>query len=211
MGRPRQNPASLRRRLLGSLEHSREEAYQIWEGHSRRNAREPESDTSSSLHIRAQRILDEERAILAREPPSLVAQPSGNSEPDGPGMPAVPEPSLFARSEERYLAAHRSRTRDQLRRMARRHAAPTPPYFEEDLEITGGREVGDPHRAVYHGYAPPPPPPDSSLTLPPITTLPFAQSPIHRSGNSSPRRPQVDEAEPFTSFLSRMDVSYSLF
>lgn len=214
MGRPRQNPASLRRRLLGSLEYSREEAYNIWD-QSRRAVGEVESSTGTSF---GRNVAEEER-MHAREPPSLNAQSTMNSESDGPSMPAVPEADSFARSQERHRTLHRARqTRDQLRRMARRHAAPTPPYFEEDLDITGGRDFGETHRTYYHSSAPSHistfdnglSPVASSITLPPFTSLPNTRSPAHQSGDSSPRRPVGDESEPLNSFLSRMDVSNGL-
>ena len=56
-----------------------------------------------------------------------------NIEIDGPWMPPVPESRDFTAVEERRREIQRGHIRD-LRRMARRHPAPTPPYTEADID-----------------------------------------------------------------------------
>jgi len=114
------------------------EEYEVWEGQQRSGSNEADSASVASLQARiAQRIFEEEQQSRIRDINPFARQPPPNAESDGPLMPPVPESRDYtAGMEERTREIQRMRqVRQDLRRMARRHPAPTPPYTDTDLTL----------------------------------------------------------------------------
>jgi hypothetical protein len=144
-----------------------------------------------AMRAGTQRDLDEERP-RTREPTAMGREGILLLEHEGSIMPAVPEASLFTRNQDRLRGLQRARqaARDHTRRLARRHAAPTPPYFDQDVES------GD--------YPFPPSPLLASSITPAWSATSF-------SGRTSPQSPVMDTNES-RSFSSRMqDVGVLYF
>lgn len=93
---------------------------------------EPDLPPDESDEARRNRIrVHYEQRMRLRE--SFERQNPLNTEIDGPLMPPVPESRDYATTvEERRRELERSHIRD-LRRMARRHPAPTPSYADVDV------------------------------------------------------------------------------
>jgi hypothetical protein len=107
--------------------------YEVWE--NRQSSRSPpnEPDGVASLHARAHRMFEDERMRL-RDTLSFERQHPPTREIDGPLMPPVPESRDYSAFDERRREIQRLHdVRRDLRRIARRRPAPTPPYTETDL------------------------------------------------------------------------------
>jgi hypothetical protein len=176
--------------MLGLVERTNPEEYQIWDSQNRPVITDAELTSIASLQARAQRMFEEEQSRV-REPFSFERLHPSNTEPDGPMMPPVPESRDYASIEARQLEIQRLRqARQDLRRMARRHPAPTPPYTDND-----------PASMTRPGTDSPRP---SSLTP--------ALSPLRQlSGDSSPRRPLEESEFTFTSRDSLYGADVSIF
>jgi hypothetical protein len=121
-----------RRRMLSMLD-SNYEDYEVWENQQRSPPTDIEDSTVASSHARAQRLLEEGRATLRRYSPSFERQHVASSEEQDPLMPPVPEPGDYAALVGRHRDLQRlHQVRQDLRRLARRNAAPTPPYTETE-------------------------------------------------------------------------------
>ncbi|KAK0107079.1 hypothetical protein ONS95_003788 [Cadophora gregata] len=109
-----------RRRILGMMPEAEPEEFEVSEGQQANI-----SDLPSSVPV-ASRVWRDALSFERQHPP--------NSDIDGPLMPPVPESRDYSFAEERQREIHRLRqVRQDLRRMARRHPAPTPPYTDSDL------------------------------------------------------------------------------
>jgi len=158
-------------------------------------ANQIELPSAASLQSRAMRLFEQERMRL-RDTLSFERQHPPNSEMDGPFMPPVPESRDYTGIEERQREILRLRqVRQDLRRMARRHPAPTPPYTDRDAEYMVRSATG----------------PDS-----PRLSMTPALSPMHQNSGdveSPPRRPLEASEFSFTArgLSSISDVSIQLF
>ncbi len=121
-----------RRRMLGLMPENEPEEYEVSEIQQEIPPNQAQLPSPASLQSRAMRMFEQER-IRLRDPLSFERQHPSNTE-DGPLMPPVPESRDYAGIEERQREIYRLRqVRQDLRRMARRHPAPTPPYTDNDL------------------------------------------------------------------------------
>jgi hypothetical protein len=135
-----------RRRMLGMVSDARPEDFevQILEPPSGAGGPPNESEVPSGapFQSRAMRIFEQERMRL-RDTLSFERQHAPNSEMDGPLMPPVPESRDYAGIEERQREIQRLRqVRQDIRRMARRQPAPTPPYTDRDIEYMARTGTG---------------------------------------------------------------------
>jgi hypothetical protein len=124
-----------RRRMLGMVGDSNPGDYEVWENRqiSRSPPNEPDVNSAASLHARAHRMFEDERMRL-RDTLSFERQHPPTREIDGPLMPPVPESRDYSTFDERRREIQRLHdVRRDLRRIARRRPAPTPPYTETDL------------------------------------------------------------------------------
>jgi hypothetical protein len=103
-------------------------------------------DVTSASHARAARAVEDEQMRL-RDTISFERQHPPNVVVDGPLMPPAPEPRDYASPEVRRREIQRLlEVRRDLRRIARRRPAPTPPYTDTDLAlmVRMGRESPGP-------------------------------------------------------------------
>jgi hypothetical protein len=124
-----------RRRMLGMVGEPTPGDYEVWERQASRSPpNEPDVTSVASLHARAHRMFEDERMRL-RDTLSFERQhPPPPRDVDGPLMPPVPESRDYSSFEERRREIQRLHdVRRDLRRIARRRPAPTPPYTETDL------------------------------------------------------------------------------
>lgn len=124
-----------RRRMLGMVGEANPGDYEVWENRqtSRSPPNEPDITSVASLHARAHRMFEDERMRL-RDTLSFERQHPPTREIDGPLMPPVPESRDYSAFDERRREIQRLHdVRRDLRRIARRRPAPTPPYTESDL------------------------------------------------------------------------------
>ena len=153
--------------------------YEVWGNQrSRTPPADPDFTSVASLQARAHRIFEEERTRL-RDTLSFERQHPPNTEEDGPFMPPVPESRDYSGTEDRQREIQRLRqVRQDLRRMARRHPAPTPPYTDTDIAFMNRLGSDSPR--------------PSSFT-PPVMS-PARQPPTDEtSASTSPRRPLEED------------------
>lgn len=163
--------------MLGMVTDTNTGDYEVWENQrSRTPPIDPDFASVASLQTRAQRMIEEERG--SRDTLSFERQRPPNTEQDGSLMPPVPESRDYSGIEDRQMEIQRLRqVRQDLRSMARRHPAPTPPYTETDIASIN-RPRNDSPRL-------------SSFTPPAMS--PARQPPTgETSASTSPRRP-LDE------------------
>ncbi|KAE8453023.1 hypothetical protein EG329_012210 [Mollisiaceae sp. DMI_Dod_QoI] len=168
-----------RRRMLGMIVDTEPEEYEISE--SRPGGVSAQNETRDA-QARSMGWFEQERMRL-RDSLSFERQHPPGNEIDGPFMPPVPESRDYSGSEERQREILRLRAvRQDLRRMARRRPAPTPPYTDTDLNYIArnGPGISSPR--------------PSSLT--PARSPPY-QPPIFEA-DASPRRPLEDSDFSFT-------------
>jgi hypothetical protein len=187
-----------RRRMLGIVSDARPEDFevQILEPPSGGPSNESEMPSGAPFQSRAIRMFEQERMRL-RDTLSFERQHAPNSELDGPLMPPVPESRDYAGVEERQREIQRLRqVRQDLRRMARRQPAPTPPYTDRDIDYMARTGTG--------------------INSPRPSSLTPALSPSHQpSTASSPLRRLSDDfsftaqAPPYAADVSVL-VPYSL-
>ncbi len=187
-----------RRRMLGIVSDARPEDFevQILEPPSGGPPNESEMPSGAPFQSRAMRMFEQERMRL-RDTLSFERQHAPTSEIDGPLMPPVPESRDYARVEQRQREIERLRqVRQDLRRMARRQPAPTPPYTDRDIDYMARRGTG--------------------INSPRPSSLTPALSPSHQpSTASSPLRRLSDDfsvtaqATPYAADVSVL-VRYSL-
>ncbi|KAL2073613.1 hypothetical protein VTL71DRAFT_10939 [Oculimacula yallundae] len=123
-----------RRRILGLMPEA-EQYEDVPEGQrgNEPNYTEGDSLASSSGLSRALRL----ERLRMRDPLSFEREHASILHIDGPLMPPVPESRDYSVAEERQREIYRLRhARQSLRRMSRRHPAPTPPYTDMDLAFT---------------------------------------------------------------------------
>lgn len=133
-----------RRRMLGMVSDARPEDFevQVLEPPLGGPPNESEMPSGAPFQSRAIRMFEQERMRL-RDTLSFERQHAPNSEMDGPLMPPVPESRDYAGVEERQREIQRLRqVRQDLRRMARRQPAPTPPYTDRDIEYMARTGTG---------------------------------------------------------------------
>jgi hypothetical protein len=133
-----------RRRMLGMVSDAHPEDFevQVLEPQSGGPPNQSELPSGPPFQSRAMRMFEQERMRL-RDTLSFERQHAPNSEMDGPLMPPVPESRDYAGIEERQREIQRLRqVRQDLRRMARRHPAPTPPYTDRDIEYMARTGTG---------------------------------------------------------------------
>jgi hypothetical protein len=113
-----------------------QDRYDVWDNLARdqrpspRRAEEP----PAASHSRGPRF-DDDRMRL-RDTLSFERQPLPNMEIDGPLMPPAPEPREYPSGDVRRREIQRLlEVRRDLRRIARRRPAPTPPYTDTDLAL----------------------------------------------------------------------------
>jgi hypothetical protein len=125
--------------MLGLVSDSNSpDEYEVWDSQQRSGSNEADSASVASLQARiAHRIFEEEQQSRIRDTNPFARQVPPNADADGPLMPPVPESRDYAAGmEERTREIQRMRqVRQDLRRMARRHPAPTPPYTDTDLTL----------------------------------------------------------------------------
>jgi hypothetical protein len=190
-----------RRRMLGMVSDAHPEDFevQVLEPQSGGPSNQSELPSGPPFQSRAMRMFEQERMRL-RDTLSFERQHAPNSEMDGPLMPPVPESRDYAGIEERQREIQRLRqVRQDLRRMARRHPAPTPPYTDRDIEYMARTGTG--------------------INSPRPSSLTPALSPSHQpSTASSPLRRLSDDfsftvhAPPYAadvSFLSHIPYCFS--
>ena len=128
---------NIRRRMQGIVTDSNSDRYEIWENAARDQRPSPRraDELSSASHARGARGLEEERMRL-RDSISFERQHPPNVVIDGPLMPPAPEPRDYTTTEMRRRdIQHLLEVRRDLRRIARRRPAPTPPYTDTDLAL----------------------------------------------------------------------------
>jgi len=126
-----------RRRMLGLIESSggATEHETSWENRQRSPPIDNDGTSVLSIQARAHQLFDGESSRL-RDVLSFERQHRPNAEVDGPLMPPVPESRDYSSTEERQRELQRVyQVRQDLRRMARRQPAPTPPYTDTDLAL----------------------------------------------------------------------------
>lgn len=140
---------------------------------------EPRQRPSNSDRIRedGRSIFEQERMRL-RDTLSFERQHPPSNEIDGPFMPPVPESRDFSATEERQRDVRdnfrlRSLARQDLRRVARRRPAPTPPYTDTDLNFMARSGRG--------------------IDLPRPSSLTPARSPSHPSVGETDVSPRPNE------------------
>jgi hypothetical protein len=127
---------NIRRRMQGMAADSNT-AYEIWENTERERRPSPRDaeEPPAASQARGSRAFDDERMRL-RETLSFERQHLPNVEIDGPLMPPVPEPRDYSSADVRRREIQRLlEVRRDLRRIARRRPAPTPPYTDTDLAL----------------------------------------------------------------------------
>jgi hypothetical protein len=136
---------SRRRRMLGMVSDAPPEDFEVQVlGPHFGGPNQIELPSGAPFQSRAMRMFEQERMRL-RDSLSFERQHAPNSEMDGPLMPPVPESRDYAGIEERHREITRLRqVRQDLRRMARRHPAPTPPYTDRDIEYMGRNRINSP-------------------------------------------------------------------
>lgn len=140
----RPSAESRRRRMLGMVSDARPDDFevQILDPPSGGPSNESDMPSGAPFQSRAIRMFEQERMRL-RDTLSFERQHAPNSEMDGPLMPPVPESRDYAGLEERQREIQRLRqVRQDLRRMARRQPAPTPPYTDRDIEYMARTGTG---------------------------------------------------------------------
>ena len=128
---------NIRRRVQGIVTDSSSGRYEIWENAVRDQRPSPRhaDELSNASHARGARALEEERMRL-RDSISFERQHPPNVVIDGPLMPPAPEPRDYTTTETRRREIQRLlEVRRDLRRIARRRPAPTPPYTDTDLAL----------------------------------------------------------------------------
>ena len=99
---------------------------------------------NEDLQTRAFRMFEREQMRL-RDTLSFEREHLPSAEMDGPMMPPVPESRDFAGTVERQREIQRlQQVRRDLRRMARRRPAPTPPYTDTDLAFMAPAGIESP-------------------------------------------------------------------
>jgi len=153
VGHPRMSPETRRRRIIGRfMEFDRLDDFYVVEPNTQGGAPPRDDDiTPASLPsgrpYHSNTSPDYERMRL-RDQLSFERQHTGNSDNESPSLPPAPESEDFnareldvlrqqserqlQRSERLNQQLLQARRRQDLRRMARRRAAPTPPYLEGD-------------------------------------------------------------------------------
>lgn len=165
--------------MLGLMPDTEPEEYEVSESQQDIPPNRTQLPSPASLQSRAMRMFEQERMRL-RDPLSFERQQPSNTE-DGPLMPPVPESRDYAGIEDRQREIYRLRqVRQDLRRMARRHPAPTPPYTDNDLAFLTRTES-----------------PRLSSSLTPV--LSPSQQPSTGDVDSPPRRPLEESDYSFTS------------
>lgn len=177
--RPRNTVNYVRRRLPGSLEYDGEDVSQSWGEPTRQSADREYIDTASLRSAGLPRGLENERSgDVENMASSRSARESTLQELS----------SRSASRENRTRAIYRAErsAREQSRsRLGRRHAAPTPPYHDNESDI------------YEHSILPPPR--RISVMTPTLSPAPI-------SGSASPRRRTATVNDEET-FLARLEVS----
>ncbi len=132
-----------RRRMLGMVSDARPEDFEVHVLEPQSRGPSIELPSGPPFQSRAMRMFEQERMRL-RDTLSFERQHAPNSEMDGPLMPPVPESRDYAGIEERQREIARLRQRQDLRRMARRHPAPTPPYTDRDPDYSSRNLINSP-------------------------------------------------------------------
>ncbi|KAG4438420.1 hypothetical protein IFR05_006126 [Cadophora sp. M221] len=172
-----------RRRILGLMPEAEPEEFEVSESQQGNMPNQVELRSSAALQMRALRMVEQERMRM-HDSLSFERQHPSNPDVDGPLMPPVPESRDYSVAEERQREIYRLRqVRQDLRRMARRHPAPTPPYTDSDLAFLARTDS-----------------PRLSSSLTPV--LSPSHQPTTRDMDSPPRRP-LEEAD--FSFTARGD------
>ena len=142
--------------MLGMVSDAQPEDFevQVLEPQSRDLPNQGDMPSGLPFQSRAMRMFEQERMRL-RDSLSFERQHVPNSEIDGPLMPPVPESRDFAGMEERQREIQRLRqVRQDLRRMARRHPAPTPPYTDRDIEYMARNSGNSPRMSMTPSLSP---------------------------------------------------------
>lgn len=160
VGHPRMSPETRRRRIIGRMaDFERAEEYEVVEPDTPGGAPPRDED-----NIIVPQETDYERLRL-HDQLSFERQRTGAEDNDGPSLPPAPESEDFNSSSrlEALRMIHRSvardreayqlqeaRRRQELRRMARRRTAPTPPYVEGDMTYNprANRPEGEERRSI---------------------------------------------------------------
>jgi hypothetical protein len=132
---------NIRRRVQSMVADAGPDHYEVWENAMREPLppppRRPDLATAShaASHARAARAVEDEQMRL-RDTVSFERQHPPNVVVDGPLMPPAPEPRDYASADVRRREIQRLlEVRRDLRRIARRRPAPTPPYTDTDLAL----------------------------------------------------------------------------
>lgn len=127
---------NIRRRVQSMVADSSTDRYEVWENAARDPPPPPRRpELSSASPARGARTAEDERMRI-RDTISFERQHPPNVVIDGPLMPPAPEPRDYASADVRRREIQRIlEMRRDLRRIARRRPAPTPPYTDTDLAL----------------------------------------------------------------------------
>lgn len=188
-----------RRRMLGMLADVEPEEHEPAE-----RPRIPSYDRNATREYegRTMGMLDQSERMRLRDTLSFERQHPPSNEIDGPFMPPVPESRDYSGTEERQREILRLRAmRQDLRRIARRRPAPTPPYTDAELSVT----------MIMNNTGP-------AIDSPRPSSLTPVRSPSHQSSlgeaDASARRPLEESDFSFTARgppYASVDVSICIF
>lgn len=124
---------NIRRRIQGMAADASQDRYDVWENPTREQRPSPRRDEEPPAAPRPR--FNEDRMRL-RDTLSFERQSPPNMEIDGPLMPPAPEPREYPSADVRRREIQRLlEVRRDLRRIARRRPAPTPPYTDTDIAL----------------------------------------------------------------------------
>lgn len=172
-----------RRRMLGMLADAEPEDYEPAEPRQRASTSTSDLNVARESQGRPTMGIYEQERMRLRDTLSFERRYPPSNEIDGPFMPPVPESRDFSGTEERQREILRLRAiRQDLRRIARRRPAPTPPYTDTDLNFLARNGPG--------------------IDSPRLSSSTPARSPSHQHSvgdpDVSPRRPLEEPDFGFT-------------
>jgi hypothetical protein len=124
----------------------RPEEYEVVEPATHGGAPPRDEDMTPAQLLASRYYRSDYERMRLRDQLSFERQRIGTSDNDGPSLPPAPESEDYhtrletvrqiQRREREHFQLQEARRRQELRRMARRRTAPTPPYVEGELSYT---------------------------------------------------------------------------